>query len=131
MKRMLEVACAVIMKGDKLLITRRSVDMSHPQKWEFPGGKLKTGESPEQCIHREIKEELHAAVAIEQLLPNVNYDYGDKRVKLIPFVCRLVTEDISLTQHSEFAWVDKSVVEHYDLLPPDVEILNGLMAQWQ
>ncbi len=131
MKVMLEVTCALIIKEDKVLIVQRSEHMHHPLKWEFPGGKIKTGETPEKCIRREIMEELHASIEVEQLLPSVMYDYEDKRIKLIPFVCSLISEDITLEQHREFSWIKKSEVKQYDLLPPDVEVLKYLSGNWK
>lgn len=72
---MTEVACALIKKGDEFLITQRSEEMSHPLEWEFPGGKLFPGESPERGLIREIKEELNVKIEVEQLLPSVTHDY--------------------------------------------------------
>jgi len=128
---MIEVACAIILKGDKVLITQRSESMSHPMMWEFPGGKLNPGESPERCIKREIKEELKAKISVIQLLPSLIYDYGFRKIKLIPFICTLETEQISLAQHNAYCWIQKHEVDNFDLLEADIEVIKTLNGQWK
>lgn len=129
---MVEVACAIIMKGDKVLLTQRSESMEHPLKWEFPGGKLKPGESPERCIKREINEELHAQIKVDQLLRSVLFDYGKGIFKLIPFVCSLRPEDeITLEQHKAYTWIEKHELEKYDILAADIEVIKALNGQWK
>jgi len=120
---MIEVTCAIIMKDDRVLITRRSASMPHPLQWEFPGGKLKPGETPEKCLIREIREELHAEVEVEQLLPSVVHDYGDGAIKLIPFICTLESDEITLGQHSDYRWIAMEELDRYDLLEADREII--------
>ena len=128
---MIEVTCAIIMKGDKVLIAQRSEHMSHPLMWEFPGGKLKPAESPERCIKREINEELTAKIKVNQLLPSVIYDYGFRKIKLIPFICSMETEQISLTQHNAYSWIQKHEVDHFELLEADLEVIKTLNGQWK
>lgn len=128
---MIEVTCAIIMKGDKVLLTQRSEQMSHPLKWEFPGGKLNPGESPERCIKREINEELRVLISVDQLLPSVVYDYGSGKIKLIPFVCSLDSDQIVLEQHKAFTWIQKHELGDFDLLEADLEVIKSLNGQWQ
>lgn len=128
---MIEVTCAIIMKGDRVLIAQRSEDMSHPLQWEFPGGKLKPGESPLRCVVREIREELNAEIEVEQLLPSVVHEYDNKEVKLIPFICTLESEEISLQQHRDYQWIRKSEVDAYDILEADREVIAMMNGQWK
>ena len=69
---MIEVACAIIIEKEKVLVTQRSESMPHALKWEFPGGKVKEGETPESCIGREIKEELGLEIRVDRLLHEEN-----------------------------------------------------------
>ena len=85
---MINVTCAVIRnEEDEILIVQRGEATDHPFKWEFPGGKLAPEETEEDCIIREIDEELSIEVVICGQLPEVEYDYGHKEIKLIPFIC--------------------------------------------
>ncbi len=125
-KPLIEVTCAIIMDGEKILVTQRSSEMPHPLKWEFPGGKLRTGETPEACIIREIREELGVEICVKQLLPSVTHSYSQNRVKLIPFICSIQAGEISLSEHSIYRWVYRSELDQIDWLEADVEILELL-----
>ncbi len=122
-KLMIEVACAIILDGERVLVTQRSDEMPHPLKWEFPGGKLKPGETPEGCIIREIREELGVEISVRQLLPSVKHTYSNNSVKLIPFVCMIKQGDISLLEHRSHRWVHRSELEQIDWLEADVEVV--------
>jgi len=119
-----EVSCAVIMDGDSVLVTQRSEKMPHPLKWEFPGGKLMPGETPEACIIREIREELGVEISVIQLLPSVRHRYSDSNIKLIPFVCTIRQGEIDLSEHRSFSWIPLSQLEHLDWLEADVEVVR-------
>ena len=128
---MIEVTCAIIMEEDRVLIAQRSDFMAHALKWEFPGGKLKAGESPERCIIREIREELGAEISVEGLLPSVTYDYPTHSIKLIPFICTLESEEINLKQHSDYRWIAKTEVNDFDILEADLLVIDTLNGQWR
>lgn len=119
-----EVSCAVIMENERVLVTRRSEHMPHPLKWEFPGGKLKPGETPEGCLIREIREELGVEISVIKLLPSVRYRYSDSHIKLIPFVCKIRKGNIELREHLDYYWVPRSQLESLDWLEADVEVLE-------
>lgn len=128
---MIEVACALIKRGDEFLITRRSEEMTHPLEWEFPGGKLHPGESPERGLIREIMEELNVKIKVEQLLPTVIHDYGVQRIKLIPFICSIVSGDIEPTEHKEIRWIRKSELTKHSMLAADLVIVERLNGHWR
>jgi 8-oxo-dGTP diphosphatase len=128
---MIEVTCAIIMKDDMVLIAQRSEAMSHPLQWEFPGGKLKPGESPLKCVVREIREELNAEIDVDQLLPSVIHAYGNIEIKLIPFICTLESDEIRLQQHKDYQWIRKSEVEAYDILEADRQVIAEMNGQWK
>jgi len=104
---MIEVTCAIIRNREgKVLIVQRGEKSDHPFKWEFPGGKTRQGESHEECIVREIKEELALDIVICNQLEPVEYNYGFKHIKLIPFVCETLKDEIVLNEHIAYRWAD-------------------------
>ncbi len=123
-KPLTEVSCAIILDGEMVLATQRSYFMPHPYKWEFPGGKLLTGETPEACIIREIREELGVEISVIKLLPSVKHVDSDHALKLIPFVCSITEGEISLTEHRLYRWVHLSQLEEIDWLEADVEVVK-------
>ena len=120
---MIEVCCALIVKDSKLLAVQRGPDSSHPWLWEFPGGKIQTGESAEQCIIREIEEELNVGIEIIQMMSAVEFDYGNKQIRLIPFVCRISSGEISLNEHIAKNWFGFDECEMIDWSGADRELI--------
>ncbi len=120
----------MIMDGEQVLVTQRSEQMPHPLKWEFPGGKLKSGETPERCIVREIREELGIEISVRELLPSVKHSYARETIKLIPFVCHLEDGEIELSEHRSHQWVHLDELEHMDWLEADVEVVRLLKKKY-
>lgn len=102
---MIQVCCAIIRNGDKVLTVQHGQGSSHPWQWEFPGGKIHDDETAEACIIREIEEELMIRINIERELKSVEFDYGTKQIRLIPFVCKVVSGEIQLTEHIAQRWI--------------------------
>ena len=96
---MIDVCCAIILKESKILAVQRGPGSSHPWLWEFPGGKIHPDESAENCIIREIEEELKVRIEVLYSLSSVDFDYGSKQIRLFPFVCRILSGEIFLTEH--------------------------------
>lgn len=103
--KMIEVCCAIILDEEKMLAVQRGPESSHPWQWEFPGGKIRPGETAAQCIVREIEEELIVRIRVVARLEPVDFDYGIKQICLIPFVCKIVSGEIRLTEHIARRWV--------------------------
>jgi 8-oxo-dGTP diphosphatase len=122
------VACAIIEKQGVILAARRSRALSQGGYWEFPGGKVASGESPEVAVVREIKEELGAIVKVKRGLAAVTFEYPDKTVTLIPFVCDGTGAAFAAREHESLRWVDEKSSRTLSWLPPDVEILE---AYWK
>lgn len=120
---MIEVCCALIVKDSKLLAVQRGPQSSHPMQWEFPGGKIQTGESAEQCIIREIEEELNVGIEIIQMMSAVEFDYGNKQIRLIPFVCRISSGEIRLNEHIAKNWFGFDEWEMIDWSGADRELI--------
>jgi 8-oxo-dGTP diphosphatase len=103
---MINVTCAIIRnEDDEVLVVQRGEATDHPYKWEFPGGKVAKGENEEECIIREVKEELSMEIVICGRLPEVEHDYGHKQIRLIPFICDTLDELPFLSEHHDFKWI--------------------------
>jgi 8-oxo-dGTP diphosphatase len=102
---MLKVTCAIILQQNKILVTQLNASSDHPLKWEFPGGKLKPGETEEECISREINEELEIDIEIRKPMISLFHNYGCKQIELIPFLCVIKTGVIKLNEHHDLIWV--------------------------
>lgn len=126
-KMPIKVTCAIIEKEGKILVAQRSERMSHPLKWEFPGGKLHEGESPEQCLVREIREELGIEVLPLVSLPSSIHHYDHISVELLPFVCNIVQGEIVLHEHSEVRWLRLEELSGLDWVEADVPVFRSYL----
>ncbi len=128
---MIDVSCAIIRNDDSdILIVQRAENTDHPLKWEFPGGKIKKGESPEDSIIREIDEELKMDIVITDQLADVEYDYGIKTVRLIPMVCDTLTDEPVLTEHISFKWVGSGRLRDHDLCEADIIVAEKYLKKY-
>ena len=92
--------------------------------WEFPGGKLESGETPQQCIEREIREELATEVRAERILDVVEYDYPTFHLTMHCILCTIVSGDLKLLEHEAARWLSKETLRSVDWLPADLLILD-------
>jgi len=120
---MIEVSCAIIIKDSKILAVQRGPESSHPWKWEFPGGKTHPEETAAQCIIREIEEELRLRIEVLEQLEYIEFDYGDKQIRLIPFVCRITSGYLILTEHVAKYWFDFDQWQTIDWSGADYELI--------
>lgn len=121
---MIQVTCALIVSRGKVLIAQNKEDSDHPFQWEFPGGKLKAGETEEQCICREIKEELELEIRILEKLPGVEYDYGIKKIELIPFICGIKSGELKLNDHIKTEWIEMDKLYAVDFSAADKKLID-------
>ncbi|WP_088161313.1 (deoxy)nucleoside triphosphate pyrophosphohydrolase [Sphingobacterium sp. G1-14] len=126
---MLQVTCAIIEHADKILICQRSNSMKLPLKWEFPGGKIEQGESKEDCLRREIKEELDIEIEINNTLSTVEYHYSDFSIQLYPFLCSLLNGEVKSLEHAQAIWVDANQLRDYDWAEADFPIVDEYLTQ--
>ena len=124
---MLNVVCAIIYVGNKILVTQRSKNMNLPLKWEFPGGKLESDESEIECIKREIKEELNIEIKVRKRLSNNLHDYGTFQINLIPFVVEYISGEIVLAEHADYKLLEKNDLNKLDWAEADLPILRELL----
>ncbi len=127
LSRAVPVVCGIILSGGRILITRRGPEMSRPLKWEFPGGKLEPGESSEECLSRELAEELGITVRVIGRLKEHTHEYDDLRITLIPLVAEYVSGSITLHEHTKYSWVTPEQLPDFDWTPADVPVMQEFM----
>ena len=126
----LRVACAIIEKDGLVLATQRSAAMSLPLKWEFPGGKIREGETPAACLRRELFEELGIdAPVIEALAPST-HRYPTFTVTLHPFRCAGPSGAITLHEHAALAWVAPEELPSLDWAEADLLLIEAYRARF-
>ena len=114
----IDVVAAVIIDGNKVFATQRGYG-DYKDKWEFPGGKVESGELPEVALVREIKEELNTEVSVEQYIDTIDYDYPDFHLRMMCFRCGIVKGDLKLLEHKSSTWIDADSINDLDWLPAD------------
>lgn len=126
---MIGVTCAIIIdKENKILATQRSASMKLPLKWEFPGGKIEAGETPEECLTREIKEELNIDINITGSLQWFEHHYETFSIRLFPFLCEVKAGEIKLTEHSAYVWLRTGDLVGLDWAEADLPLVKELLV---
>jgi len=120
----IHVACALIERDGRVLAAQRSAAMNLPLKWEFPGGKLEAGESAQECLQRELAEELGVTIAVGRQLPRQTHSYDTFTVPLYPFVCSLGSDAITLHEHAAIAWLSPGELHTLDWAEADWPVLG-------
>ena len=123
--KQIEVVAAIIRKDDKIFATQRGYG-EWKDWWEFPGGKMEVGETPEEALVREIREELSAEISVDEFLCTVEYDYPAFHLKMHCYLCSLVTEALHLNEHEEVRWLTKDELNSVKWLPADAELISHL-----
>jgi mutator protein MutT len=115
---MISVAAAIIVDKDKVLITKRNPNMKIANVWEFPGGKLEIGETLEECVVREIEEELALSIKVKNYYTTVQNEV----IELSAYLSEIIGGNFELREHSDFAWVDVKELKNYDFASADKKI---------
>ena len=121
----IEVVAAIIEKDGRIFATQRGYG-DFKDGWEFPGGKIEPGETPEQALVREIKEELEADIKVGDLVTTVEYDYPQFHLTMHCYMCELLSDNLVLTEHEAAKWLSKDQLDEVDWLPADIEVVNTL-----
>lgn len=123
----LQVTCAIIYFDQRILAVQRSESMKLPLKWEFPGGKIESNESEEDCIKREIQEELNIEIELIKRLSTSSYDYPDFSIQLFPFIATHIRGEIVLKEHRQYLLLEKDELSQLDWAEADIAIVMELL----
>ena len=127
-RKRIEVAAAIILDGEKIFATQRGYG-EFKGGWEFPGGKIEQGETPEQALKREIREELDTEIEVGELFDTVEYDYPTFHLTMHCFLCTVTSGKLVLMEHEAAKWLTRDTLDSVDWLPADkglIEKIKGI-----
>ena len=124
---MFKVTAAVIEKDGKVLIAKRRAGDRHGGRWEFPGGKIDAGETPEACLKRELKEELGIEAEIGEFICRSSFKYMLVPLELLVYKARHISGEFLALDHDELKWVEPGDLASYNFAKADREVVNKLM----
>lgn len=123
-----KVVAAIIRDGDKIFATARGYG-EFKGGWEFPGGKVEEGETPEQALAREIKEELDAEIEVGEYLDTIEYDYLTFHLSMRCYWCKVVAGEIVLKEAEAARWLTKETIDDVEWLPADLTIIEKIKRE--
>ena len=121
----IEVVAAIIVEDKKIFATQRGYG-DFKDGWEFPGGKVEEGETPEEALVREIKEELDTTIVIDKYLCAVDYDYPKFHLTMHCYFCSIEKGDLILKEHESARWLALNELRTVDWLPADIEVVDEI-----
>ncbi|GER92019.1 NUDIX hydrolase [Dictyobacter vulcani] len=123
---MKKVTAAILMVDGKVLIARRKKGDALAHKWEFPGGKIEPGETPEQCLTREMMEEFGVAVAVKDFFCSTVYRYQHIEIELLAYHTVYLSGEFQLNAHADMKWIPLAALNDYDFSAADIPIAHKL-----
>ena len=123
----IRVVAAIIIDNDKVFATQRGYG-EFKDGWEFPGGKIDEGETAEEALVREIKEELDTEIEVINLLDTVEYDYPNFHLSMDCFICKVKSGELVLKEHEAAKWLTKEALYSVDWLPADLGLIPKIKA---
>lgn len=123
--KIVEVVAAIIFRDGKLFATQRGYG-EWKDWWEFPGGKIEHGETPEEALKREIREELSIEICIEDFFCTVEYVYPKFHLTMHCYICSLLTDTLHLNEHEDALWLKSDELDSVKWLPADVKVVERL-----
>ncbi|MBQ6363652.1 MAG: (deoxy)nucleoside triphosphate pyrophosphohydrolase [Lachnospiraceae bacterium] len=127
-KKHINVVAAIIRRGEEVFATQRGYG-NYKDWWEFPGGKIEVGESPEQALVREIHEELSADISVEKYLTTVEYDYPEFYLTMACYWCSVKEGHLVLLEHEAAAWLPLNDLRQVNWLPADILVIEEIERQ--
>lgn len=127
MKKRINVVGAVLVDGTRILAAQRGPEMSLAGMWEFPGGKIESGETPKQALQRELQEELNCSASIGEKVATTEYEYDFGIVILTTYYATLDQGEIHLTEHAEVRWVEATELNTLEWAPADIPAVEVVM----
>ena len=127
---MIKVVAAIIIENGSLFATQRGYG-AWKDWWEFPGGKIEEGETPEEALVREIKEELDTLVSVDEFLMTVEYDYPEFHLSMGCYLCSIISGHLTLLEHESARWLPLSDPWQVKWLPSDIEVVEKLTERYQ
>ena len=129
MSKTVKVVAAVIKKENKIFATARGYG-EYKGWWEFPGGKIEPGETPEQALKREIREELTAEIKVGELIRTVEYDYPSFHLSMDCFWAEIVSGELELKEAMDAKWLSREELDTVKWLPADLELVGSIRESW-
>ena len=126
--RITEVVAALIWDGDRFLICQRPAHKARGLLWEFVGGKVERGETRQQALVRECREELDVTLSVGEVFMEVVHEYPDITVRLVLFYARIESGTPKLLEHNDIRWITPAQIPAFDFCPADTEILERITA---
>ncbi|MCG8483054.1 MAG: 8-oxo-dGTP diphosphatase MutT [Clostridia bacterium] len=123
---MKDVTAAIIVQDGLILIARRGANENLAGKWEFPGGKIEKGESAQDCLKREIKEELNIEIEVGEFLGDSIYEYSNGVIRLLAYFCTIIEGEIELSVHDQVKWIEIEEFDKFDFAPADIPLIEKL-----
>ncbi|MBS6676715.1 MAG: 8-oxo-dGTP diphosphatase MutT [Clostridiales bacterium] len=121
----IKVAAAIIVHDNKIFATQRGYG-EFKDGWEFPGGKIEEGETPQEALVREIKEELDTEIEVKEFLETVEYDYPEFHLSMDCFFCTIKSGELVLKEHEAAKWLTVETLDSVDWLPADEALVQGM-----
>lgn len=121
----IKVVAAIMIENNKIFATQRGYG-DFKDGWEFPGGKIEKGETPEEALIREIKEELDTTINVNKKIDTVEYDYPNFHLSMDCFICNILEGDLVLKEHEASKWLSKEELYSVDWLPADKKIIEKI-----
>lgn len=123
--KIVRVVAAVIKKDNKIFATQRGYG-EFKDGWEFPGGKIEVGETPQQALIREIREELNTEIQVGSLIDTIEYDYPNFHLSMDCFWCEIIHGGLELKEHEAAKWLTKDILYSVEWLPADVGLIKKI-----